>query len=64
MTPSERYLRYGTLLFIIMLLIVLAVSLQYKIQSTLVALLFMMVFVAWAVFIFLVPSDETRREEV
>jgi len=62
MTPSERYLRYGTLLFTIMLPILLAISLLDKLQSTLVALLFMIVFVAWVFFIFIVPQDKTRRE--
>jgi len=62
MTPAERYSRYGAILFVIMLPILLAITLLNKFQSALVLLLFMMVFaIAWLFLIFLVPPDETRR---
>jgi len=65
MTPAERYSRYGAILFVIMLPILLAITLLNKFQSALVLLLFMMVFaIAWLFLIFLVPPDETRREAV
>jgi len=65
MTTVERYSRYGAVLFVIMLPILLGIILLNKFQSALVILLFMMVFaIAWLFLIFLVPPDETRRDAV
>ena len=65
MTPSERYSRYGAILFTIILPILLVITLLNKFQDGLVLLLFMMAFaIIWLFLIFLVPPDETKREAI